>query len=61
MLAKLRLGLLLLCLLASHANGNEHSWLNTSLPAEERLQSFLSQLSVAQKFNMTQGDQSVCP
>lgn len=58
MLATLRLGLL--CLLASHANGSVYPWLNTSLPTEERLQSFLSQLSVAQKFNMTQGDQSVC-
>lgn len=57
----LRLGLPLLCLFASNANGSIQPWLNTSLPTEDRLQSFLSQLSIAQKFNMTQGAQSVCP
>lgn len=36
-------------------------WLNTSLPYEERLQSFLAQLNDTQKFAMVQGDTVVRP
>jgi hypothetical protein len=41
------------------ATNVSYTWLDTSLPTEARLQSFLAQLDVSQKLNMTQGNTAV--
>ena len=44
---------------AALTNQHQQSWLDPSLPYEERLQSFIAQLNTTQKLAMTQGDTEV--
>jgi hypothetical protein len=47
--------------IGTSATNVSYTWLDASLPTETRLQSFLSQLNVSQKLNMTQGNVAVRP
>lgn len=51
--------LLAVSFLLALAAGQQHPWLNTSLPTEDRLQLFMRQLSFQQKISMVQGSKDV--
>lgn len=50
------IALLVSCVSSTAAATVPRTWLNASLPSEERLQAFVAQLNITQKLAMVQGD-----